>query len=110
MSAEDPPEIVELLRQQEEIRKKLEVWRKQQEEKRIKEQEKVELDKFVGVLGKRRTFSGLKYSLPQPKRLKRCFHNIKVIQKKEEELAKERADIKEECIRDIQNYMEEMDA
>ena len=109
MSAEHPPEIVELLRQQEEIRRKLETWRKQQEEKKIKEQEKVELDKFVGILGKKRTFLSVKYSLPPPKRLKRCFHNIKVIQKKEEELAKERANIKEECIRDIRNYLEDLE-
>lgn len=109
MSAEHPPEIIELLRQQEEIRLKLETWRKQQEEKKIKEQEKVELDKFIGVLGKKRTFHGVKYSLPQPKRLKRCFHNIKVIQKKEEELAKERSNIKEECIRDIRNYLEDLE-
>lgn len=109
MSAEHPPEIIKLLRQQEEIRLKLERWRKQQEEKKIKEQEKVELDNFIGVLGKRRTFNGIKYNLPQPKRLKRCFHNIKVIQKKEEELAKERTNIKEECIRDIRNYLEDLE-
>lgn len=108
MSAEHPPEIAELLRQQEEIKQKLEVWRKQQEEKKIKEQEKIELNKFVAVLGKKRAFNGLKYCLPPPKRLKRCFHNIKVIQKKEEELAKERAGVKEECVRDIENYLEEI--
>ena len=108
MSAEHPPEILELMKQLEEIKHKLDVWRKQQEEKKIREQEKIELDKFIGVLGKKRAFIGLKYSLPPPKRLKRCFHNIKVIQKKEEELAKERADTKEECIQDIRNYLEEI--
>ena len=96
------------MKQQEEIKHKLDAWRKQQEEKKIREQEKIELDKFIGVLGKKRAFNGLKYSLPPPKRLKRCFHNIKVIQKKEEELAKERADTKEECIQDIRNYLEEI--
>lgn len=109
MSAEHPPEILALMKQQEEIKHKLDAWRKQQEEKKIREQEKIELDKFIGVLGKKRAFNGLKYSLPPPKRLKRCFHNIKVIQKKEEELAKERADTKEECIQDIRNYLEEIE-
>ena len=109
MSAEDtPPEIAQLLKQQQEIQQKLDAWRKEQEAKKMKEVEKQELHTFVNILGKKRAFNGLKYKLPPPKRLKRCFHNIKVIQQKEEELAKERAGIKEECIKDIQDYLEDI--
>lgn len=106
--AEHPPEIEELLRQEQEIKQKLEAWRKKEEAKKIKEQEKEELNTFVQVLGKKRAFNGLKYTLPPPKMLKRCFHNIKIIQKKEKELNKERNTIKEECIRDIKDYLQEM--
>ena len=104
--AEHPPEIVELLRQQEEIQKKLQAWNEEQEAKRIKELEKVELKVFVESLCKKRGFRGLKYDLPKPKRLKRCFHNIKVIQDREEELAKERTQVKEECVKEINDYLE----
>ena len=55
---------------------------------------KIELDKFIGVLGKKRTLNGIKYSLPQPKRLKRCFHNIKVIQKKKKSHGKKERTLK----------------
>lgn len=108
MSAEQPPqEILDLLRQQEEIQKKLEVWKQEQEAKKIKEQEKVELKVFVGTLHKKRTFYGLKYKLPPPKRLKRCFHNIKIIQKKEKELMKERTEVKQDCMKVIQEYLDD---
>ena len=100
-SAEYPPEILELLRQQEEIKRKIEAWRN-------KQQEKAELDLFVGHLTKKRTFHNLKFNLPPPKRLRRCFHNIEVIQQREEELAKERAEIREECLKDIQEYLESL--
>jgi len=122
-------EIAELLKQQEEIQQKLDEWKKEQEAKKSKEQEMVKLIKlqeeiqqklnewkdeqkeklnmFVQTLGKKRAFTGLSYHQP-PKRLKRCFHNIKIIQKKEEDLAKERAQIKEECIRNIKNYVQDI--
>ena len=106
MSAEQPPqEILDLLRQQEEIQKKLQVWKEEQEAKKIKEQEKVELKVFVGNIMKKRSFSRLKYTLPPPKRLKRVFHNVKIIQKKEEELAKERSEVKQECVKEIEEYL-----
>ena len=102
-----PPEIQELMRQQQEIQQKIDTWRKEQEAKRLKAQEKDELQSFVESMSKKRSFGGLKYNLPQPKRLKRCFHNIKVIQRKEEDLAKERAEVKNDCIKHIQDYLDE---
>ena len=103
-----PQDIAELLRQQEIIQQKLEVWRKEQEAKKMKLQEKTDLQNFMGVLGKKRTFNCLKYDKEPPVKLRKCFHNIKVIQQKEEELAKQRAEIKQECIKDITNYLDEL--
>ena len=107
IAAQTPPEIQALLDQQEEINKKLEGWRKEQEEKRIKEQEKVKLLAFAEELKKKRSFSCVKYDLPPPKRLKRHFHNINVVRNKEKEIAKQRAIIKEEFIREINDYLED---
>lgn len=104
--AQTPPEIQALLDQQEEINKKLEGWRKEQEEKKIKEQEKVQLLAFADELKKKRSFSCVKYDLPPPKKLKRHFHNINVVRDKEKEIAKQRAIIKEEFIREIKDYLE----
>lgn len=108
MSAETPQEILDLIKQREEIQQKIDAWKKEEEAKKLKAQEKVELSDFIESLTKKRAFNGLKYKLPPPKRLKRCFHNIQVIQKKEEELAKERADVKDECIKDIQGYLDDI--
>ena len=106
IAAQTPPEIQALLDQQEEINKKLEGWRKLQEEKRIREQEKVKLLAFAEELKKKRSFSCVKYDLPPPKRLKRHFHNINVVRNKEKELAKQRAAIKDELIKEINDYLE----
>lgn len=107
IAAQTPPEIQALLEQQEEINKKLEGWRKEQEEKRIREQEKTQLLAFAEELKKKRSFSCVKYDLPPPKRLKRHFHNINVVKDKEKELAKQRAHIKEEFIKEINDYLNE---
>ena len=94
-TAQIPQEIQRLLEQQQEIEKKLESWKKKQHLRNIAEQ-----------LKKKRGFTGLKCINP-PKKLKRCFHNIQVIQDKEKELAKERNQVKEECIQLIENYLNE---
>ena len=107
IAAQTPPEIQALLDQQEEINKKLEGWRKLQEEKRIREQEKTQLLAFADELRKKRSFSCVKYDLPPPKRLKRHFHNINVVRDKEKELAKQRAAIKDELIKEINDYLED---
>lgn len=107
IAAQTPPEIQALLDQQEEINKKLEGWRKLQEEKRIREQEKTQLLAFADELRKKRSFSCVKYDLPPPKRLKRHFHNINVVRDKEKELAKQRAAIKDELIQEINDYLED---
>ena len=104
-----PQEIAELLKQQEIIQQKLEVWRKEQEAKKMKLQEKTDLQNFMGVLGKKRAFNGLKYDRSPPVKLRKCFHNIKYIQNKEEELAKERAQIKEDCMKEITHYLDEFE-
>lgn len=67
------------------------------------------LKKFMGVLGKKRAFNGLKYDKEPPVKLRKCFHNIKYIQNKEEELAKERAQIKEDCIKEITDYLDDFE-
>ena len=103
-----PPEIQELLQQQEEINRKLEGWRKEQEEKRQKEKVKAELREFTVMLSKKRSFNGIKLDIERPAKLQRCFHNIKVIQKKEEDLFHERNKVKEDCLKDLNNYLEEV--
>lgn len=105
IAAQTPPEIQALLDQQEEINRKLEGWRKEQEEKKLREQEKVQLLAFAEEIKKKRSFSCVKYDLPPPKRLKRHFHNINVVRDKEKELAQQRAVIKEELIKDIHEYL-----
>ena len=105
-----PPEIQALLDQQEEIRKKLEGWRKEQEEKKLKEQLKNNLQEFATMLGKKRAFNGIKMEFERPQKLKRCFHNIEVIQKKEHDLAGERDNVKKDCIKEIEQYLEELNA
>ena len=104
-----PQDIADLLKQQEIIQQKLEVWRKEQEAKKMKIQEKTDLQNFIGVLGKKRAFNGLKYDKEPPVKLRKCFHNIKYIQTKEENLAKERAQIKEDCIKEIKDYLDEFE-
>jgi hypothetical protein len=107
--AEDvPEEILELMRQKDQLQQQIDAWKKQEEAKRLKAQEKTELTKFMESLSKKRTFHKLNFSMPKPKRLRRCFHNIKVIQQKEDELTKERNGVKEECINDIKKYLEDM--
>ena len=103
-------EIQALLKQQEEINKKLEGWRKQQEEIKLKEQSKAELEKFANMLSKKRAFTGVKYEHEKPAKLRRIFHNISVIQQKEKALAGERDDVKKECVNEIKQYLEELNA
>jgi len=105
-----PQEIQDLLKQQEEINKKLEGWRKQQEEIKLKEQTKAELEKFANMLSKKRAFTGVKYEHEKPAKLRRIFHNITVIQQKEKALAGERDDVKKECVSEIKQYLEELNA
>lgn len=107
---ETPQEIQTLLEQQEQINKKLEGWRKQQEEIKLKEQTKAELEKFASMLSKKRAFTGVKYQHEQPAKLRRIFHNITVIQMKEKALAGERDNIKKECVKEIKQYLEELNA
>ena len=112
MSAENhpqdiPQEIADLLKQQDSIQQKIDVWRKEQEAKMLKQQEKTDLQTFRGILGKKRAFNGLKYDKTPPVKLRKCFHNITYIQHKEQELAKERAQIKQECIKEITDYLDE---
>ena len=100
-----PPEIQALLDQQEAISKKLEGWRKEQEEKKLEEKTRANLKEFATMLGKKRAFNGIKLDFERPEKLKRCFHNIGVIQKKEEDLAEERALVKQDCLKDLKNYL-----
>lgn len=107
---ETPQEIQDLLKQQEQINKKLEGWRKQQEEAKLREQSKVELQNFANMISKKRAFTGVKYEHEKPAKLRRIFHNITVIQQKEKALAGERDDIKKECVKEIQQYLDELKA
>lgn len=105
-TAQDVPlEIQELLQQQEEINKKLEGWKKEQEEKKRKEKAEAQLREFTTMLSKKRAFNGIRMDFDRPLKLQRCFHNISVIQKKEEELANERALVKEDCLKDLNEYL-----
>ena len=101
-----PPEIQALLDQQEAISKKLEGWRKEQEEKKLEEKRTAQLKEFTTMLGKKRAFNGIKLDFERPEKLKRCFHNIEVIQKKEEELAEERTLVKQDCLKELKDYLE----
>jgi len=101
-----PPEIQALLDQQEEISKKLEGWRKKQEEKKLEEKRTAQLKEFTTMLGKKRAFNGIKLDFERPEKLKRCFHNIEVIQKKEEDLAQERTLVKQDCLKELKDYLE----
>ncbi len=101
-----PPEIQALLDQQAEINKKLEGWRKEQEEKKLEEKRRATIEEFATMLGKKRAFNGIKIEFDRPQKLKRCFHNIEIIQKKEEELAEERNLVKQDCLKELKEYLE----
>lgn len=92
-----PEEIQLLLKQQEEINKKLEGWKKAQDEKK-------NLEELVVSLKRKRCFSNIK-CLPLPKKLAHCWHNIEVIQQREQKLNKERTDVKDTCIQQIEEYL-----
>jgi RecA-family ATPase len=100
ITAQIPDHIQELFRQKEEIERQIEEWRQ-------REKEKAELTEFATKLKKKRSFEGISYESP-PKRLKRVFHNLKVIQEKEKELAKERQSVKEEMLKEIHDYLDEL--
>ena len=106
-TAQDVPEHIQaLLKQQEEINILLLDWKKEQEEKKRKEELRTNLEEFTALLSKKRNFYNIKTDFERPKKLARCFHNIGIIQQKEKDLCSERARIKEDCLKDLQDYLD----